>query len=335
MSSSNSVIPNKQKPKFSVAISTDRYQKLISDTLGDPDRKKRFVAAISSAVAVNPNLQECDAGSILSGALLGESLNLSPSPQLGQYYLVPYDIALKGPDGKKLWLLDENGKHIVDEKGKWKFLTEKRASFIIGYKGYVQMALRTGKYKDLDVIDIHEGEYLGRDPETAKPRFRFISDDDVRDATPVIGYLAYFELINGFRKSMFWSYKKMLKHADDYSPAFSAEAFEKINRGEISDDDMWKYSSYWYKDFDEMAHKTMLRQLLTKWGELSTELQTAFANDNTISDVGDSSSVPTYTEAADDSIPGVSSPAPAEALPEPVAVAIPDLQPEKVNFADL
>ena len=84
------------KPKFSVAIQTPMYQKLVNDTLGDPDRARRFVAAISSAVAVNPSLQECDAGTVLTAALLGESLNLSPSPQLGQYYMVPYKDKKRG-----------------------------------------------------------------------------------------------------------------------------------------------------------------------------------------------------------------------------------------------
>lgn len=79
-----------QKPKFSVAITTKGYQSLISNTLRDPARARLFTASITSAVAVNPALQECDAGTILAGALLGESLNLSPSPQLGQYYLVPF-----------------------------------------------------------------------------------------------------------------------------------------------------------------------------------------------------------------------------------------------------
>ena len=83
-------MPVQQKPKFSVAITTKGYQSLISNTLRDPARARRFTASITSAVAVNPALQECDAGTILAGALLGESLNLSPSPQLGQYYLVPF-----------------------------------------------------------------------------------------------------------------------------------------------------------------------------------------------------------------------------------------------------
>ena len=80
-----------KKPKFSVAIQSDMYKNLINNTLGNEARATRFIASISSAVATNPNLQDCEAGSILSGALVGESLNLSPSPQLGQYYLVPYN----------------------------------------------------------------------------------------------------------------------------------------------------------------------------------------------------------------------------------------------------
>jgi len=80
-----------QKPKFSVAIQSEGYKNLINSTLGDPQRASRFVASISSAVAINPALQDCDAGTILSGALVGESLNLSPSPALGHYYLVPFN----------------------------------------------------------------------------------------------------------------------------------------------------------------------------------------------------------------------------------------------------
>lgn len=96
---SNANLANtQQKPKFSVAITTTGYQKLINNTLGDPDRAKRFVANITSAVAVNPALQECEAGTILAGALLGESLNLSPSPQLGQFYLVPFKSKAKIKD---------------------------------------------------------------------------------------------------------------------------------------------------------------------------------------------------------------------------------------------
>lgn len=128
----------------------------------------------------------------LRGALLGESLNLSPSPQLGQYYLVPFECKVKGPDGKNLWVLDEQGNHVKDSNGKWLAVTEKRAQFVLGYKGYIQLALRSGHYADLDVMEIKEGEYLGKDSLTGKPRFKFVEDDDARDNLPVIGYMAIF-----------------------------------------------------------------------------------------------------------------------------------------------
>ena len=269
-----------QKQRFSVAITTDKFKTLISNTLGDPDRAKRFVAAITSAVAVNPALQECTPATILAGGLLGESLNLSPSPQLGQYYLVPFKDRVKDKEGKVVWVTDEYGKRVKDENGKWIPVTEDRAVFVLGYKGYLQLAIRSGQYKDIDVVEIHEGEYLGKSPGNGKPMFRFIEDDDERENRPVIGYLAYFEYLNGFEKKLYWTKEKMMAHADHYSPAFSAVQYKKLLKGEIPKEELWKYSSYWYKDFDGMAKKTMLRQLISKWGIMSVDMQQAFVSDS-------------------------------------------------------
>lgn len=280
MSSSNNTMAISRQPKFSVAITTEKYQNLVYNTLNDPDRAKRFIAGITSAVAVNSALQECDAGTILAGALLGESLGLSPSPQLGQYYLVPFECRVKGPDGKAIWAVDQDGNIMKDSRGRSIAVTEKRAQFVLGYKGYIQLALRSGQYADLDVLEIKEGEYLGKDPNTGKPRFRFVEDDDIRDELPVIGYMAYFEYLNGFKKTMYWTKSKMMKHADTYSAAYSAKMHEKILAGEVPDSEMWKYSSYWYKSFDDMAKKTLLRQLISKWGVMSTEIQAAFSQDS-------------------------------------------------------
>ena len=269
MSNSTNVPAVRQQPKFSVAITTTGYKNLINNTLGDPDRAKRFVASITSAVAVNPALQDCEAGTILAGALLGESLNLSPSPQLGQYYLVPFKTKAK---------YNRNNELIQPETVK--------AQFVLGYKGYIQLALRSGAYADLDVTEIREGEYKGKNQFTGKPQFSFVEDDDERDKLPVIGYMAYFEYLNGFRKVIYWTKAKVMNHADTYSPAYSAAAHQKIMAGEIADKDMWKYSSFWYKDFDGMAKKTLLRQLISKWGIMSTEMQNAYANDGSIAEVG-------------------------------------------------
>lgn len=93
---SNNTAMTAKRPAFSAVISTERYQKMINNALRDPKRAERFIASITSAVATNPALAECDYPTIVSGALLGESLGLSPSPQLGQFYLVPYENKKKG-----------------------------------------------------------------------------------------------------------------------------------------------------------------------------------------------------------------------------------------------
>lgn len=222
------------KPKFSLAIQSEGYKKLINNTLGDSKRAAKFIAAISSAVATNSSLQQCDAGSILSGALLGEALNLSPSPQLGQYYLVPF---------------------------------KDKAQFQLGYKGYIQLAIRSGQYKDIDVIEVREGEYLGRDKTTGKHQFEFIEDEVERENKPIIGYMAYFEYLNGFYKNLYWSKEKMQKHALEYSQAYASDIKKGTNY------------SFWSKDFDGMAFKTMLRQLISKWGIMSIDIQEAITKD--------------------------------------------------------
>lgn len=275
----------RQKPRFSEAIKTEKYQSLIYNTLSDPIRSQRFIASITSSVAVNSQLQACDAGSILAGALLGETLGLQPSPQLGQYYLIPFDCKVKDENGKIIYVADEKGKLVKDAKGRLVPLTEKRAQFVIGYHGYIQLSLRTGQYRDMDTIEIRQGEYLGRDPFTGKPRFQFIEDDDKRLALPVIGYMACFEYLNGFRKAIYWSRTKVMKHADTYSPAFNMDAYLTIQNGNMPKEEMWKYSSFWYTNFDAMASKTMLRQLISKWGVMTTDVTTAFERDGRVMEV--------------------------------------------------
>lgn len=264
---SNSNLPaERQKPKFSVAITTPGYQKLINNTLKDPDRARRFIATITSSVAVNPNLQECEAGTILAGALLGESLNLHPSPQLGQYYLVPF----KSKEKK-----DRQGNVIEPETTK--------AQFILGYKGYMQLAMRSGQLKKINVIEIKEGELRHFDPLNEEIDCILIEDWNKRNAARTIGYYAFYELINGFRKAMYWSREQMETHADTYSSAFSMDAYHKLQEGKIPEKDMWKYSSFWYKNFDDMAKKTMIRQLISKGGcPMSSEMIGAYEKDTKV-----------------------------------------------------
>lgn len=301
-----------QKPKFSVMITTQSYQNLINNTLRDPDRARSFTASITSAVAVNPALQECDAGTILAGALLGESLKLSPSPQLGQYYLVPF-------------------------KNKRQQTTT--AQFVLGYKGYVQLALRSGQYKDLDVMVIKQGEYMGKDPETGKARFKFIEDDDVRDALPTVGYMAYFEYMNGFRKVLYWSKEKMMTYADAYSQAFSRKGYEDLLAGKVPQGEMWKYSSFWYKNFDDMAKKTMLRQLISRWGVMSIDIQTALEHDDTITHDNDGQLIAERVASAKDvSLEAAAQPAPQLEQPQAeqaVEAQTTAAEPKKIDLSSL
>lgn len=254
MAMQNSLVNRNQKGGLTAYLTQDAVKNQINKVVGGKNGT-RFVSSIVSAVQTTPALQECTNPSILSAALLGEALNLSPSPQLGQFYMVPF-------------------------KNKKKGVTE--AQFQLGYKGYIQLAIRSGYYKKLNVIAIKEGELIRYNPLEEEIEVSLIEDDIEREETPTAGYYAMFEYENGFKKSMYWSKKKMLAHADKYSAAFSAKSLELLEAGKIPDSEKWKYSSFWYKDFDGMAMKTMLRQLISKWGIMSIDLQTAIDKDMAI-----------------------------------------------------
>lgn len=224
---------------FSTFMSSDAVKQKVNEIIGGKDGQ-RFMTTIISAVSTNPNLAKCEHSTILSAALQGEALKLSPSNQLGHYYLVPYD--------------DNKNHRMV-------------AQFQMGYKGYIQLAMRSGQYRDLDVMDIREGEYKGKDKYTGKPVIEFIEDDGTREDMPIVGYFVYFELLNGFRKSLYWSRAKMEKHAMQYSKGYASD----VKKG--------NQYTFWSKDFNGMAYKTMLRQLLSKWGVMSIEMQNAIDSD--------------------------------------------------------
>lgn len=223
---------------FASFINQGAIQNRIMKTIGS-EKGQRFITAIVSAVNNNSSLAECTNDSIYSGALLGESLNLSPSPQLGHYYLVPFKDKEKG----------------------------KVAQFQLGYKGYLQLAIRSGYYKKINVLDIKEGELIKYNPLDEEIEVSLIDDEEQREKAKTVGYYAMFEYTNGFKKTLYWSKNKMVEHAKKYSQGYRA--------------DIVKGTSYtfWSKDFDSMAFKTMLRQLISKWGIMSIEMQNAFDKD--------------------------------------------------------
>jgi recombination protein RecT len=245
------------RQNFSAAIQSEKIQDLIFNTLGDKVRAQKFIAAISSVVATNPALQECDSYTVINSALLGEAMQLPPSPQLGYYYMLPFK--------------DNNNNRKV-------------ATFVMGYKGYIQLAVRSGYYKFINASEVVQGEYLGRDPLTREPRFAFFEKDEQREGREIIGYMAIIQLVSGFTKAIYWDYNKMLKHAHTYSAAFNKNSYKNLQEGKVPQKDMCKYSSFWYKSFDDMAMKTMLRQIISKWGIMSVEMVQAFENDTSYTD---------------------------------------------------
>lgn len=274
MAVNNSLAQRTQKNGLTAYLTQDAVKNQINKVVGGKNGT-RFVSSIVSAVQTTPALQECTNNSILNAALLGEALNLSPSPQLGQFYMVPF-------------------------KNKKKGMVE--AQFQLGYKGYIQLATRSGYYKKLNVLPIKEGELVSYDPLNEEIEVELIEDGILREETPTAGYYAMFEYENGFRKTMYWSKKKMQAHADKYSAAFDLKTAELIEAGKIPESEMWKYSSFWYKDFDGMAMKTMLRQLISKWGIMSIDLQNAIDKDMAvISDNG----TPDYVDNQEEEKDGV------------------------------
>ena len=234
MAVNNQLAKSNQRLGLTAYLTQSAVKDQINNIIGGKDGQ-RFISSIVSAVNNNPALQECTNQSILSGALLGESLKLSPSPQLGQYYLVPFNDRERG----------------------------KVAQFQLGYKGYIQLAIRSGQYKKLNVLAIKEGELVRFDPLNEEIEVNLIQDEELREKAPTIGYYAMFEYVNGFRKAIYWSKTKMEQHALKYSKGYQAK----------------KGYTFWEKDFDGMAYKTMLRQLISKWGIMSTEFQTAIDAD--------------------------------------------------------
>lgn len=240
----NSLAKTTQRTGITAFLNGEKAQEYIAQALGEVN-KQRFITGVISAVNNNSQLQECTNQSILSGALLGESLNLSPSPQLAHYYLVPYNDKEKG----------------------------KVAQFQLGYKGYIQLAIRSGQYKKLNVLAVKQGELEFFDPLNEEIKINLMIDKwDEREETETIGYYAMFELVNGYRKAIYWSKKQMENHALKYSPGYKR------------DKEKGSAYTFWSKDFDGMAYKTMLRQLISKWGIMSIDLQKAFEGDMTYTD---------------------------------------------------
>ncbi len=220
--------------KTSIAIRSNAFQKIAEDTLHDKKAALGLIAELSTIASINPMLQEVEPSTLLSAGLLAQSVNLSLAPTLGHVYAVPFNNKKKGT---------------------------KEAQFQLGWKGLVQLAQRSGQYERIGVRPVHEGEYVGQD-EFGDDLFKF---DHQFDDKPIVGYYAYFRLLNGFSKSVYWTVEQCKKHGLKYSQTY--------RNG---------YSSKWNDEFDAMAMKTVLKQCLSKWGPMSIEMRRAVQADQAV-----------------------------------------------------
>lgn len=238
-------------------LAAPEVRESIINVLGK-DHVDSFISDVVACVQNNKALSECTNKSIFSAALLSKSINLPLTPQLGYAYLVPYD-------NKK----NENGKTVYI----------KEATFQMGWKGYVQLALRSNNFRKLIATDVRKGEINGYNPfddryEISPVDFekRTAKDDKGHFLVPIIGYYAKLEMVNGFIKEMYMSAEDMLEYAKKYSKAY---------RNDINKHTQY---SFWTTKFEDMAKKTMLRQLLGKYGLLTVELERAYVSDMAVID---------------------------------------------------
>ena len=226
-----------KKDSIAVFLADDAVKANVEKIVGTKDAQ-RFISSLVSSVQTNPALAECTNKSLLNAALLGQSLDLPQSPQLGMFYMIPYD-------NKKTGV--------------------KEAQFQISYKGLIQLAIRSGQYKKLHVTDIRENELKSYNSITDEYSFTPETDMAKRLSLKVIGYYAYFELVNGYKKDIYWSREQMEEHAKRYSVSY--------RKG---------WDSIWKSDFDKMAFKTLIKQLLSKYGVMSVEMSKAVVNDQAV-----------------------------------------------------
>lgn len=211
----------KKESTFSNFLTTPAIKSKIAEMVGG-ESSQGFITSLVASVSANQNLMQCSHSSLLSSALVGASLNLPCSQALGYYYLVPY-----------------NG----------------TATFILGYKGLIQLALRSNQFKKINAIAVKKGELKSIDLFTEEFTLEMIEDVDAREKLETVGYLAMFELLNGFRKVVFMTSTQVDAHAKKYSKSFN--------------------SPIWKNEADKMRLKIVVARLLKGWGPMTPSMAQA------------------------------------------------------------
>ncbi|WP_342256234.1 recombinase RecT [Spiroplasma endosymbiont of Poecilobothrus nobilitatus] len=206
-------------------------------------RFKSNIVAISNS---NELLQKAYPKTIMTACYQGVLLNLPMERQFGYAYVVPYNTKITR---------NINGREIQE----W----INQAQFQMGYKGYIQLAQISGQYLDMSVSDVRTGELVNYD-RLKGTSFNWIQNEDKREKLSIIGYVAYFKMVNGFEKTLYMTKEQMENHFIKYSKTYA------------------KNKSFYIASFDEMALKTVLTSLLRKWGIMSVELQQAYKSDQAV-----------------------------------------------------
>lgn len=221
---------------FTGILNSTNMANYLAQTLGE--KKAEFVANVTTLVSNNQMLQHCDAYSVIFSALKATALDLPLDSNLGFAYVIPYN---DKASGKQL------------------------AQFQLGYKGFIQLAMRSGQFKTINVRDVREGEIVGEDFISGEMQFKSVED---RENKKVVGYVAFFRLTNGFEKMEYWSVKKIYAHAMKYSQTYANPKSRDY--------------STWAKNFDAMARKTCIKLLLSKYAPMSVQMQSAIKADQAV-----------------------------------------------------
>ena len=221
---------------FNQTINSPSTQKYLADVLGD--RKMSFVNNLVALVANNANLQACEPYTLMFAAL-----NMPLDNSIGMAYIIPYN---------------DNKKGITV------------AQFQIGWRGFVQLALRSGMFKSINATDIRDGELLGRDRLSGELKFKFVDNDEERAKLPIVGYVSHFRLLNGYESVFYMSKAEVEAHAKRYSQTYSSKK------------DYIRNASKWTTDFDMMALKTVTKLNISKNAPLSVELKDAMQADQSV-----------------------------------------------------
>ena len=236
-------------------LKAESVQEQFTNALGK--HRDAFIASVIDLYTSDKALQTCKPQDVIAQALKAASLQLPINKALGFAYIVAYN----------------NNVKVKDEHGNDQWVKVPTPTFIPGYKGYIQLAMRTGQYRYINADFVYEGELRTVNRLTGE-----LALDGERKSDKVVGYFCYFELLNGFSKTLYMSVDDMAKYAKRYAPSLgkgtTVEALIKLANTEQSGKQVG-----WLGNFSDMALKTVIRRLLSKYGYLSVEMQNVIADD--------------------------------------------------------